>query len=118
MLLAMGLTAYAGETAINASQAYTPLKVYDMAARVDESSRSIAITIDLNMADMHLSRDREMVFTPMIISENGADSLELSPIIVAGRNRYYWHMRNPEFDAPGTKVYRAGSKEQIGRAHV
>ncbi len=111
MLLAMGLTAYAGETAINASQAYTPLKVYDMAARVDESSRSIAITIDLNMADMHLSRDREMVFTPMIISENGADSLELSPIIVAGRNRYYWHMRNPEFDAPGTKVYRAGSKE-------
>ena len=111
MLLAMGLTAYAGETDITASQAYTPLKVYDMDARVDEAARSLALTIDLNMADMHLSRDREMVFTPMIISENGADSLELSPIIVAGRNRYYWHMRNPEFDAPGTKVYRAGSKE-------
>ncbi|MCI9171527.1 DUF3868 domain-containing protein [uncultured Duncaniella sp.] len=111
LLALAGTSAYAGEADVKAADVYSPLKVYDMSARVDEQARTLALTIDLNMADMKLPINREMIFTPVIISADGTQSLELSPVIVAGRNRYYWHLRNADFDAPGTKVYRAGEKD-------
>lgn len=87
----------------------TPLKVNDIEVEVNEQSQTLWLNIDLDMADMKLPADREMIFTPVIIAENGTDSLELDPITVAGRNRWYWHLRNSDLDAPGTYVYRAGS---------
>ena len=103
LLALAGTSAYAGEADVKAADVYSPLKVYDMNARVDEQARTLALTIDLNMADMKLPINREMIFTPVIISADGTQSLELSPVIVAGRNRYYWHLRNADFDAPGTR---------------
>ncbi|MCM1092678.1 MAG: DUF3868 domain-containing protein [Lachnospiraceae bacterium] len=116
IILALGMVvmavggACAGDATVNGTEAYTPLKVYDMNVRVDEKARTLALTIDLFIADMKLPMDREMIFTPVIISADGSESVELDPVIIAGRNRYYWHRRNPGSDSAGTKVYRAGEK--------
>lgn len=116
IILALGMAATAAggacaaETAANGAEVYTPLKVYDMNVRVDEKARTLALTIDLFMADMKLSMNREMIFTPVIISADGSESVELSPVVMAGRNRYYWHRRNADSDTEGTRIYRAGEK--------
>lgn len=86
-----------------------PMKVHDIDVKVDEGAATLSLKIDIDMSDVALSRDREMIYTPVIISENGTDSLELDPITIAGRNRWYWHLRNTDLDAPGTYVYRAGT---------
>ncbi|MDE5826855.1 MAG: DUF3868 domain-containing protein [Duncaniella sp.] len=86
-----------------------PLKVHDIDVQVDEKAGQLNLKIDLDMADIKLPANREMIFTPVIIAENGTDSIELDPITIAGRNRWYWHLRNSDLDAPGTYVYRAGS---------
>ncbi|MCM1163403.1 MAG: DUF3868 domain-containing protein [Muribaculaceae bacterium] len=71
---------------------------------------AVALTIDLRSVDP--GRDREVVFTPQIISANGADTVSLAPIRVAGRNRYFSHIRNNDL-TDDTRLYEAGSKTPI-----
>lgn len=91
-----------------ADVATSPLKVHDIEVEVDSRSNTLRIDLDIDMADIKLPANREMIFTPVLTSANGRDSLELDPITIAGRNRWYWHLRNSDLDAPGTYVYRAG----------
>ncbi len=113
-ILLTAVLALAGATAtaadVKLSQA-APLKVHDIDVKLDEKAGTIDIVIDIDAADYRLSRDREMIFTPVLINEAGTDSLELDPITIAGRNRWYWHIRNTDTTAPGTYLYRAGSQE-------
>ena len=76
----------------------------------DGSRLAVAVTIDPRSVDP--GRDREVVFTPLIISSAGTDTVALDPIRVAGRNRYFSHIRNKDL-ADGVKLYRAGTKELI-----
>lgn len=76
----------------------------------DGSRLSVAVTIDPRSVDP--GRDREVVFTPLIISAAGTDTVALDPIRVAGRNRYFSHLRNKDL-AAGVKLYRAGAGELI-----
>lgn len=76
----------------------------------DGGRLAVAVTIDPRSVDP--GRDREVVFTPIIVSSDGADTLALDPIRVAGRNRYFSHIRNKDL-APGVKLYRAGTDELI-----
>lgn len=76
----------------------------------DGNRLAVAITIDPRSVDP--GRDREVVFTPLIISVAGTDTVALDPIRVAGRNRYFSHLRNKDL-AAGVKLYRAGSGELI-----
>lgn len=101
--------AQAGAADRKQSPSVEPMKVHDISVRVDEQTNTLLLKIDIDMTDVSLPRDREMIYTPVIISEAGTDSLELDPITIAGRNRWYWHVRNSDLDAPGTYVYRAGS---------
>lgn len=72
----------------------------------------VTVALDINTAGIKPGRNREVILTPVIVSADGADSLVLDPIRVAGRNRYYAHLRNglPQL---GQTVHRAGSKEQV-----
>lgn len=54
-----------------------------------------------------MAGNREVCYTPMLV--NGADTLRMKPFTIAGRNRYYNHLRN---DAPGAPaLYRAGETD-------
>ncbi len=77
------------------------------AARTD-GNLFVSMTIDV--ADLELGTDMEIVVTPVLESESG--SMPLESFIVAGRTRYYRHLRN---DSPLNEksLYRAGHIENI-----
>lgn len=53
---------------------------------------NLFVAMEVNVSGLELKMDREMVLTPVL--RNGTDSLRLPAIIVAGRNRYFYHQRN------------------------
>lgn len=82
--------------------------------RLNVSRNDTALVIDMviNPDDIHPGRDREVVFTPVIRSVNGSDSLELDPMTIAGRNRYLLADRHGFIDA-GEPIYMAGKGAPI-----
>lgn len=70
------------------------------------------VAMDIIPREIRPGRDNEVIFTPVLISQEGADSLFLPAVRIAGRNRYYTHVRNRDI-APGEKVYPANSREVI-----
>ena len=89
------------------------LKVTDInIERLGADGQRLAVAVTIDPRSVNPGRDREVVFTPVIVSSNGADTVALDPIRVAGRNRYFSHIRNKDL-APGVKLYRAGSDELI-----
>lgn len=92
----------------------TPVfKAYDAEVTVNEQTGMLDISLDLRMKDFKIGRNGEVVYTPVVISENGSDSLQLAPFTVCGRNRYYWYMREGVLDSRLAPIYRSGSKETV-----
>lgn len=89
------------------------LKVYDVDVTVNEQARTVNVALDLNMKDFKLGRNQEAIFTPVILSENGLDSLVMSPITVCGRNRWYYYLRKGLLDTGTAPIYRSGSQEMV-----
>ena len=85
------------------------LKVHHLDVAVDEQAEKVTIDLTLNMASIKPGIDREVVFTPVMISAGATDSLELPEITVAGKNRYFWHVRNDDAE-DAARVYRGGAK--------
>lgn len=98
-------------TSMTALAADPSLKVYDVDVTVNESSKTLSLVIDLNMKDFKLSTNGEAIYTPLIISATSDDYVELAPITVCGRNRYYYYMRQGMLDSGLNRIYRSGSKE-------
>lgn len=88
------------------------LKVRDLKVGVDEKASSVTVDLTLDLHEINPGIDREVVFTPVMLSAEGTDSLELPQITVGGRNRYYWHLRNDDAD-DASRLYRGGSKELV-----
>jgi len=89
------------------------LKVTDInIERLGTDGDRLAVAVTIAPRSVDPGRDREVVFTPLIISSNGADTVALDPIRVAGRNRYFSHIRNKDL-AEGVKLHRAGTNELI-----
>lgn len=98
-----------------ASLSVTP-KINDVAVTVDEAAATVDINIDLSLKDTEIKGDGELVFTPLIINEAGTDSLELAPVTLCGRNRWYWYVREGVFDKdPAARIFRAG---KAGNVHL
>ncbi len=86
------------------------LKVSDI--KVARHDGELTVALDINPRSVNPGRDREVLFTPVVRALDSADSLALPSIRVAGRNRYYSHLRNDDL-AEEEKVFHAGSKEPI-----
>lgn len=72
----------------------------------------LALALDMNPRSVNPGRDREVVFTPVLRSLTSADSIEMPTIRIAGRNRYYSHLRNNDIDYD-EKLTLAGSREPL-----
>ena len=82
------------------------LRVRDI--KVAREGSELVVALDINPRSVNPGRDREVIFTPVVRSLDSADSLELTPIRIAGRNRYYSHLRNSDL-APGEQLTYGGS---------
>ncbi|MDE6118615.1 MAG: DUF3868 domain-containing protein [Muribaculaceae bacterium] len=106
------LLAFVPGQALRAKTPASALKVYDMEVAVDDQMRQLSVDIDLRLSEIRLGRDRETIFTPVVISVDGSESVSLPSIIVAGRNRWYWYLRNGGLVTDSRRVYRAGQDQQ------
>lgn len=78
---------------------------------IDRDGKNIDFSMNLDAKNLRPGKDREYWITPVIISADGADSITLQPVIVAGHNVYYEHLR--ENDLGTTPLYRGGKQDVI-----
>ncbi len=72
------------------------------------------LSFDINPRKVKPGGDLQVMFTPVVrsLDENIKDSVELTPITLAGRNRYYSHLRDGDIQQ-GDLIYKAGQKGSI-----
>lgn len=76
---------------------------------VSRSEDKLFVSMDMNVSSLELISNREVVLTPSLCKN--ADTLLLPAVTVAGRNRYFHHLRNGiESDAA---LYRAGTADVL-----
>ena len=71
--------------------------------RKDGSQLHIDMTLDASR--LRMATNREVVYTPMIVKDN--DTVRMRPFSVAGKNRYFSHLRADE-NMKDPRAYRAG----------
>ena len=83
-------------------------KVSDIA--VSRSENNVFVAMDIDVSSLELKTEREVILTPYM--SNGKDTVALAPVTVAGRNRYFRHLR--DMDLPeGAQLYREGKTAVI-----
>lgn len=105
--LALAFAAIACGSAYAAEK--TPLKVYDVDVTLNQDN--VTLKIDLNLKDFKIPSNGEAIFTPVLISDDGQNSVEFAPVTVCGRNRWYFYLRNGLAGKADSRVYRSGAKE-------
>lgn len=71
------------------------------------------VTMDIDASAIKPGRDKELIITPVLRSDNGRDSIVMPTVRISGRNRYFSHLRN--HDLPdGERMLEAGSSEVTG----
>lgn len=65
--------------------------------------------MEVNASGINMKPNRELRFTPAIVSGN--DTLRFESFTIAGRNRYYYHIRNDKAESP--KTFRSGKGASI-----
>lgn len=91
----------------------SPLKVYNLDVAVNEEPATVDVKIQLYLKEFHIGRNGEAVFTPVLVSSDGTRSLELDPVYICGRNRWYFYLREGRLDKPGANIYRSGANETV-----
>ncbi len=86
------------------------LKVTEI--QVARRDNALSLILDIDPRSVNPGRDREVIFTPVVISDAGTDSVAFPAIRVAGRNRYYSHLRNHNLPE-GERMWSAGSRDLI-----
>lgn len=90
------------------------LKVNDVDVTVNDKSKTVRVDLKMNLKDFKVGRNGEVIYTPVIVSKTGMDSVVMDSFTVCGRNRYYYYKRNGLLDGDnGNIVYRSGSKQTV-----
>lgn len=78
-------------------------------AIIEHSESSIIVTMNVHPATFPPKSNREVILTPMIV--NGDSAISLRRVIVAGRTRYYQHLRHSKTGE--SILLRAGDKKSL-----
>ena len=70
------------------------------------SDNRLLLSMELDISGLGLTRDRQFTVTPVIESSDSDACREFEPVIVAGHNLYYKHIRENDLD--GTAIYKYG----------
>ena len=90
-----------------------PLKVYDLEIDVNPQTSSLGIKIELDLKEFKVNRNSEIIFTPVLMADNGQDSLVFDPITICGRTRWYFYQREGLLDQGDAGIYRAGAPRKV-----
>ncbi len=71
---------------------------------VSRSDDKLFISMDIDVSALKVGSNREVVLTPALA--DGDNTLSLPAVLIAGRNRYYHHLRNDKSRPETTMLYR------------
>ncbi len=71
---------------------------------VSRSDDKLFISMDIDVSALEVKSNREVIFTPALASDD--HTLSLPAVMIAGRNRYYHHLRNNKLRPTTTELYR------------
>lgn len=77
---------------------------------VSRNNDKLFVSMDIDVSTLDVSTNREVIITPRLTA--GADTLDLPAVMVAGRSRYYHHLRNG-VQPSDTELYRSGKTSVI-----
>ncbi len=77
--------------------------------KIELTDARFILEMKLMLNQFHAPGNREYILTPVLVSAEGTDSMAFSPVIVAGRNLYYGHLRDNEPD--NIPFYQSGQKK-------
>lgn len=72
---------------------------------IAHTDTNLFVLLDVDAQGLKLKSNREVTLTPMLVSDNAADTVRLKSFTIAGRNRYYHGIRNTP---PSPIFLRAG----------
>lgn len=72
---------------------------------IRKEGKDLLVEMTLDAQKLKLKSNREIVYTPMLV--NGSDTLRMRSFSIAGRNRYYSHLRADD-NKKEPAAYRAG----------
>lgn len=78
---------------------------------ITRNAERFTLKMNLLTEKFRASKDREFLITPVIVSEQGTDSVELAPVLISGRNLYYRHLREDDLD--GVALYHSGKQNVV-----
>lgn len=113
-IFAVAAAVVAAASSLSAASQRELLKVTDI--KIGRVGDELAVSINIDPRSVNPGRDKEVVFTPVVVSADGEAHVVLPQIAVAGRNRYYSHIRNNDLPAD-SRLWAAGSKELIKYRH-
>lgn len=101
-LLALGATGLSAQRVI---QRQLPVSGLDLRHRSEE----MKLDMSLEASKFSASKDQEYILTPVLVSADGTDSVAFRPVVIAGRNLYYRHIRRntPE----EAQLFRSGKTD-------
>lgn len=71
---------------------------------VSRSDEKLFISMDIDVSALKVKSNREVIFTPALADDD--NTLSLPAVMIAGRNRYYHHLRNNKLRPATTELYR------------
>ncbi len=77
---------------------------------VSRDGERVFVAMDIDIRSLQLKSNNDLCLTPYIAA--GGDTLRMQPVMIAGRNRYYHHLRNDR-EAACEAIYRHGRVERI-----
>lgn len=82
---------------------------------VSRTENKLFISIDIDVSATGIKNNRELILTPSLTGIG--DSLMLPQVMIAGRNRYYHHLRN-RLSPDAISLYQYGGIKLIEYRHV
>lgn len=95
-----------------AAQAQNVESLHISDIRAERDGSQFKVSMNMEPRDFHLSLNREIEITPVIWSADSSNALVLPSMVVAGKNMYYYNLRNDRPAAPST-LLRAGKGKQF-----
>ena len=99
-----------------AAQAQNIDKLHISEIKAGKDGSRFNVSMNISPRDYKLSLNREIEIIPVIWSADSTKSVQLPSVMIAGKNMYYYGLRNDRPGAPNS-LYRAGKGETVSYAH-
>lgn len=87
-------------SAIDVVKGQIPVKSFDVA----RNNSKLFLSMDFDLSGIKLGKDREITIQPVVYNADSTECVEFEPVMLAGRNLYYKHLRDKDLD--GTTMLR------------